>query len=145
MSDNVSDILINAIRIEGLCDALLELKDSDTPGAFQGSGAIINSLQDFTADLVSDLEALEREGRIALSPNESASDADHKAARSRLEKYAKWTETQAPAQMLDDDGAPTDELLDYCRAESLSLDWLFLGDERCLVLGLRRREEKACA
>ena len=56
----LSDITSDAIRIQGLCDALSELRDSDTPQAFQGVGALIATLQDFASQLVSDLENHEK-------------------------------------------------------------------------------------
>lgn len=68
---------------------------------------------------------------------------DFDDARGRLTKFAEWTKTTAPKEMLDEDGAPKDELLDYCRKENLSLDWLFTGDEKGLVLVLRSQRERA--
>ena len=67
-------------------------------------------------------------------------DDDLKAAKKHLANFAGWTGTQAPPEILDDDGASTDELLACCKAEQLSLDWLFVGDEEGLILSLRRRE-----
>jgi hypothetical protein len=32
-----------------------------------------------------------------------------------------------PQSILDEDNAPTDELLDFCRDTGASLDWIFLG------------------
>lgn len=56
----------------------------------------------------------------------------------RLAQFAKWTETEAPKKMLNEGGAPSDELLAYCKSESLSLDWLFCGDVRGLIKSSRR-------
>ncbi|MDF0603456.1 hypothetical protein P1J78_22245 [Psychromarinibacter sp. C21-152] len=67
---------------------------------------------------------------------------DMAATRERLEQFAEWTGTEAPATILDDEGAPTQELLAYARNEELCLDWLFLGDVRPLVQAYRRRHEE---
>lgn len=94
------------------------------------------------AGLFSDwkLGSLWREARDLVGmPLMGMHDEDYSQAQSRLKSFAAWTGTVAPQSMLDDDGAPTDELLDYCRHENLSLDWLFLGDEKSLVLGLRKK------
>lgn len=61
-----------------------------------------------------------------------------KEAKARLELCAEWTSTEAPNELLDDNGSPSQELLRYCRKESLNLDWLFIGDIRSLVLAGRR-------
>ncbi len=59
-------------------------------------------------------------------------------AKARLVQFAEWTSTEAPCELLDDNGSPSQELLQYCREESLNLDWLFIGDVRSLVLAGRR-------
>ncbi|KAA9006652.1 hypothetical protein [Histidinibacterium aquaticum] len=59
--------------------------------------------------------------------------------RARLEQFADWTNTTAPETILDKDGAPTDELLDYSRKEEMSLDWLFAGDVKPLALAHREK------
>lgn len=57
----------------------------------------------------------------------------------RLGLFAEWTGTTPPEKVLDDDGAPTGQFLAYCRDNGLSLDWLFLGDERGLVMQAHNR------
>lgn len=46
----------------------------------------------------------------------------------RLAAFAKATETQAPSKLLAEDGAPSKEMLAYCKATGCSLDWVFCGD-----------------
>lgn len=68
---------------------------------------------------------------------------DLKQAKDRLKAFGEWTRTEPPSELLDDTRAPTDELLCYCRAEGLSLDWLFLGDVRGLVMAQHNRAKEA--
>jgi len=53
-------------------------------------------------------------------------------ARQRLDAFAAQTDTTPPAHVLIDehgDGATfTDDILNYCLATGLSLDWLWLGE-----------------
>ena len=63
----------------------------------------------------------------------------------RLNLFAEWTGTTPPEKVLDDGGAPTDQFLAYCRDNGLSLDWLFLGDERPLVMEAHRRARRIAA
>ncbi|KAA9010157.1 hypothetical protein [Histidinibacterium aquaticum] len=62
-------------------------------------------------------------------------------ARARLAQFAGWTNTEAPASLVDADGAPTDELLQYSDEQELCLDWLFAGDVRPLALAFREHNE----
>ncbi|MGA0613436.1 hypothetical protein [Paracoccus sp. KR1-242] len=52
--------------------------------------------------------------------------------RQRLDAFASQTGTTPPEHVLIDEygdgGALTDEILNYCRATGLSLDWLWLGE-----------------
>ncbi|MBO4169697.1 hypothetical protein [Cereibacter azotoformans] len=52
----------------------------------------------------------------------------------RLAKFAKLTGTTPPEAILDADGAPTDDILDFARANGMSLDWLYFGDAMPLVM-----------
>ncbi|MEM7073633.1 MAG: hypothetical protein AAF484_01020 [Pseudomonadota bacterium] len=61
-----------------------------------------------------------------------------KEARYRLEEFSGLTGTASPSRLLDDNGAPTTELLAFCKVEALNLDWLFCGDSRPLLLAYRR-------
>ncbi|MBS9717033.1 hypothetical protein ACFFUT_08605 [Pseudohalocynthiibacter aestuariivivens] len=63
---------------------------------------------------------------------------DLEPAHARLKEFAEWTGTKPPETLVDDDGAPTNELLAYTRQQGLSLDWLFVGDVGCLVREVRR-------
>ena len=55
------------------------------------------------------------------------------ATANRMQDFCKWTGSIAPSALLDRDGAATDELLTFCRATGMSLDWLFLGDVRPMI------------
>lgn len=59
------------------------------------------------------------------------------AAADRLTLFAQWTGTTPPEGILDGEGAEatfSDALLTYAEAEGLSLDWLWLADDRGLVM-----------
>lgn len=66
-------------------------------------------------------------------------DKEMTATRARLAQFAEWTRTAPPEKLLDKEGAPTGKLLAYCRETGLSLDWLFLGDAKGLVMAEHRR------
>ncbi|KJZ31565.1 hypothetical protein TW83_07820 [Paracoccus sp. S4493] len=60
--------------------------------------------------------------------------------RDRLALFAEWTGAPVfdPAQVVEktEDGDTfSTEFLAYCCATGLSLDWVWLGDERSLVMG----------
>jgi hypothetical protein len=61
---------------------------------------------------------------------------DRTGARRRLRDFCLIAGATPPKTMVDRHGAPTDELLAFCRETGLSLDWLFLGDTLPLVLSL---------
>ncbi|MEL6206609.1 MAG: hypothetical protein AAFR47_15025, partial [Pseudomonadota bacterium] len=61
-------------------------------------------------------------------PNSEYPDLDRHAARERLDFYARTIGVEAPSRMEDDEGAPTQEILEFCRLHGASLDWLILGD-----------------
>lgn len=55
----------------------------------------------------------------------------------RLALFAEWTGTTPPQRLLNGEGEDrtfTDELLSYCDQNGLSLDWLWLADEKSLVM-----------
>ncbi|WP_028031124.1 hypothetical protein [Gemmobacter nectariphilus] len=59
------------------------------------------------------------------------------AAAERLALFAEWTGTTPPERILDGEGAEatfSDALLAYAEAEGLSLDWLWLADDKGLVM-----------
>ncbi|UMA64619.1 hypothetical protein LVO79_16700 [Roseivivax marinus] len=61
-------------------------------------------------------------------------------ARRRLEQFAQWIGREdLPERLIDADGAPTDELMAFVRAEELCLDWLFLGDVKPLAMAYRKQ------
>lgn len=60
----------------------------------------------------------------------------------RLSQFVDWTGTAAPSQLLDEDGAPTMELIAFSRHQGLSLDWLFSGDVHGLVMRSHRAASK---
>lgn len=52
----------------------------------------------------------------------------------RLTQFVEWTGTVAPSRLMDEDGEPSMALFAFCRHQGLSLDWLFRGDVRGLVM-----------
>ena len=55
----------------------------------------------------------------------------------RLALFAEWTGTKPPEKLTEGEGMDrtfSDELLMFCEETGLSLDWLWLGDERPLVI-----------
>ena len=64
-------------------------------------------------------------------------------AKRRMRDFCLVTQTTAPASIVDRHGAPTDELLAFCRETGLSLDWLFLGDPLPMMLGIHTDRQKA--
>ena len=58
---------------------------------------------------------------------------DMTAAEARMHHYADTIGREPPARLLDQDGAPAVELLDFCRRTGASLDWIFLGDVRAMI------------
>jgi hypothetical protein len=63
-------------------------------------------------------------------------------ALERLAQFVEWTGTVAPSRLLDGDGAPSIALLAFCIHQGLSMDWLFRGDVRGLVMGSHRAASK---
>ncbi|MEO1108741.1 MAG: hypothetical protein AAFX90_12535 [Pseudomonadota bacterium] len=63
---------------------------------------------------------------------------DNRAARDRVNYFASVIGRNAPAKLLDDDGAPSFELRVFCVDTGMSLDWVFLGDLRAMVLASHR-------
>jgi hypothetical protein len=61
-----------------------------------------------------------------------------KETRERLAQFEEMTGVKAPDTILDEDNAPTDEILIYAASNGLSLDWLFLGDPLPSILYLHR-------
>ncbi|SLN23189.1 hypothetical protein ROJ8625_00924 [Roseivivax jejudonensis] len=59
------------------------------------------------------------------------------AAETRMERFCEIVGAEPPATLLDAEGAPTDELMDFVREQELSLDWLFLGDVTPLLRAYR--------
>ena len=58
---------------------------------------------------------------------------DEIEATARAEFFANTLGLTAPGKLVADDGAPSKELLDFCRKTGMSLDWVFLGDLRPMV------------
>lgn len=55
----------------------------------------------------------------------------------RLTLFAEWTGTTPPDTILEDQGDGwtfSTEFLAYCNANGLNLDWVWLNDERGLVM-----------
>lgn len=64
---------------------------------------------------------------------------------SRLSLFADWTGTNAPALILDGDGVPAERFMCYAQANGLNLDWLFMADEKELVMQVHRAAKEARA
>lgn len=60
----------------------------------------------------------------------------------RLAQFVEWTGTVAPSHLMDEDGTPSTELLAFGRHQGLSLDWLFCGDVRGMVIRAHRAASK---
>lgn len=59
---------------------------------------------------------------------------DYQEAQTRVEEFAGVLGLTPPESLVDEDNAPTGELLTFCRTTGMSLDWVFLGDIRPMVL-----------
>lgn len=56
----------------------------------------------------------------------------------RLALFAEWTGTTPPDTILEDQGDGwtfSTEFLTFCALNGMSIDWVWLGDEKSLVLG----------
>ena len=122
-----------AYDVNALIDTARFALENETSGIPLDRRGIANTLE-ITSRIASDLivacEMLEN------PKQEAGEEVDHTAVR--LAQFAEWTGTEAPESLLDGDGAPTDELLDFCKSQGLSLDWLFLGDAKGLVMAQHR-------
>lgn len=61
------------------------------------------------------------------------SPAEHLEAETRVQFFADTIGKEPPARLLSKDGAPANELLNFCQTTGMSLDWAFLGDLRPMV------------
>lgn len=55
------------------------------------------------------------------------------AAEARLHLFCDTVGLEIPTWPMTIDRAPTDELLDFCVANGISLDWLFLDDVTAMI------------
>ncbi len=79
----------------------------------------------------------------AISATDTAMPA---GARERLGLFAEWTGTTPPARIISGEGEEltfSDELLTYAQEQGLSLDWLWFGNVRGLVMANHNRERRA--
>ncbi|MDF0602313.1 hypothetical protein P1J78_16355 [Psychromarinibacter sp. C21-152] len=60
-------------------------------------------------------------------------------ARTRLQLFASTIGSEAPERLQEQDGAPSREVLDFCRAHGASLDYIFCGDVRPLIRAAANR------
>ena len=119
-----------AYDVNALIDTARFALENDTSGIPLDRRGIANTLEitsQIATDLIGICEMLEK-------PKEETEDAS-----SRLASFAEWTGTNATSALLDEQGAPTDELLSYCKAQGLSIDWLFLGGPKGLVMRQNRQ------
>lgn len=63
-------------------------------------------------------------------------------AEARMQFYADTIGVQPPERLLDVDGAPSDELDVFCRRYGASLDWIFLGDLRRMIIDCYNQARK---
>lgn len=122
-----SDLAYNVNALIDTARFALENDSSGIPLDRRGIASTLEVTSRIASDLIDACELLER------------SETQVEDASSRLAGFAEWTDTEAPASLLDDQGAPTTELLAYCKAQGLSLDWLFLGDAKGLVMAQHRQ------
>lgn len=69
---------------------------------------------------------------------------DRQEASDRVAYFAGVLSKKPPASLLADDGAPSPELLAFCKDTGMSLDWVFTGDLKPMVLATHR-DSKATA
>lgn len=55
-------------------------------------------------------------------------------AQERVKLYADTIGVDAPANLIAEDGGPSDELLKFCDDYGASLDWVYCGDLRAMIL-----------
>ena len=60
-------------------------------------------------------------------------------AQERMELYAHTINVDPPARLLCDEGAPSDELLMFCQEHGASLDWIFRGDVRGMIIDCKKQ------
>lgn len=65
-------------------------------------------------------------------------------ASARVAYFASVLGKEPPAILLADDGAPSSELMTFCNDTGMSLDWVFTGDLKPMVLA-SYRDRKATA
>lgn len=63
---------------------------------------------------------------------------DMTKSEERLNQFCKWVGVKKPETLLADDRAPSSELIDFCKAEDCSLDWIFSGDLEALFRSGRK-------
>lgn len=62
----------------------------------------------------------------------------HQEASDRVAYFARVVGKESPTNLLSDDGAPSPELLAFCNDTGMSLDWVFTGDLKPMVLASHR-------
>lgn len=68
--------------------------------------------------------------------------------KERLSQFAAWTGTKPPKQVTENQGDGltfSTELLQFADRTGLSLDWLWLGTPRSLILGAYNRAQEGRA
>ncbi len=75
-------------------------------------------------------------------PFEAAAQGLPPGTRERLTQFVERTDLVGPLRLIDEDGAPSTELLNFAERTGLSLDWLFRGEVRGLVIQSRNAARK---
>ena len=60
---------------------------------------------------------------------------DPQLSEARAAYVAEVLGVEPPSRLLDDDGAPSPEVMDFVMRTGASLDFIFMGDLRILILG----------
>lgn len=58
---------------------------------------------------------------------------DYTDSEARMQFYADTIAVEPPKRLIDEDGAPAQELLRFCDKYGASLDWIFMGDVRGMI------------
>ncbi len=68
---------------------------------------------------------------------------ERQEASDRAAYFASVLGKEPPARLLSDDGAPSPELMAFCDDTGMSLDWVFTGDLKPMVLASHRNRRTA--
>ena len=110
----------------------------------------INSLMDFFDGYTEEQMqiAVAHIGTLVESPVTVPPGSNHKsisdilkAAQARVDKFCKRAGVNPPKTLLNEDEAPSDDILAFTDEHGLSLDWIFIGDGLGLALDAKRNKQ----